>query len=302
MERMINWFRGRVRLRVVTAAPERFLNMCAERGIAFSDVRVITPTELELCVSPRGSAALSSLRGRGFEITSLSGAGAPYTAKKLRRRCALLLGVLLAAAAVWSSSLFIWDISVEGNETVHDWEILNALDALGVRPGAFGPSIDSERLSNEMLLRLHGLSWFAINVSGSRASVLVRERVMPPEITKPDEPSMVYAAKGGVITGMSVLDGTAVHRVGDTVSVGDVLVSGFTESVSGAVRLGRAAAEVRARTWYELTAEMPVRGYAKTYTGGKRTKTAVILGGRRINLYLNSGIVQGSYDKITKIT
>ena len=58
---------------------------------------------------------------------------------------------------------------------------------------------------------------------------------------------------------------------------------------------------VTARTWYALTAEMPLTVQRKVYSGEK-TRWAVVFGRHRVNFYGNSSIDGGDYDKIQKRT
>ena len=60
--------------------------------------------------------------------------------------------------------------------------------------------IKSEAISNDMLLKIPELSWIAVNISGSHADILVRERIPKPLIVDENAPTMVYAVKSGIIT------------------------------------------------------------------------------------------------------
>jgi similar to stage IV sporulation protein len=207
--------------------------------------------------------------------------------------------MLLMFLAVWGLSMFIWELDVHGNETVSSQEILEALEELGVGLGSFGPAVKSEAISNDMLLRIPKLSWIAVNISGSHADILVRERIPKPLIVDENAPTMVYALKSGIIAKMSVLEGARMFTEGETVQAGDVIVSGVMDSIASGKRIVHAMAEVQARTWYEIPAQTVLQTRKKEYTGKTKTKTAVIIAGIRINFYFNGGISFQNYDKIT---
>ena len=61
-------------------------------------------------------------------------------------------------------------------------------------------------------------------------------------------------------------------------------------------------AKVEARTWYNFSAKIPVNISIKEYTGAETDKKSVILGGKRLNLYLDSSIPYEKCDKITERT
>ncbi|SHH92551.1 similar to stage IV sporulation protein [Sporobacter termitidis DSM 10068] len=300
MKKAVNYIRGSVRVFVECPYPERLVNVCAQNDIEFWDLERVSPTVVHITMHIHGYRRLGALAEKaGFEIRQVQKTGVPFFLWKLRKRYVLLAGMLLMFLTVWGLSMFVWEIDVQGNETVSSQEILASLKELGVGIGSFGPTISSEAISNDMLLKIPELSWIAVNVRGSHADVLVRERLPKPDILDEKAPTMVYATKSGIITKMSVLEGARVCAEGSTVQAGDILVTGVMDSLSSGKRTVHAMAEVYARTWYELSAQMPLETTAKTYTGEKKTKTAVILAGKRINFYFNGGISFAHYDKMT---
>ncbi len=208
-------------------------------------------------------------------------------ARSLKKRLWLIIPMAMLLMAVWAASMFVWEINVYGNEEVPSWKILSVLKSHGVEIGTFGLSVDSETLANEILLDIPELSWFAININGSRAQVLVRERVEAPEVIDRKEPTAVYARKGGLVVHTNIMEGTLNVHPGDTVEEGQVLVTGVTGSISSGARLEHAMGEIYARTEYELTGTMPLKTYSKEYTGREEKRYAVIIGENRINLYFD---------------
>ena len=61
LKRMVNALRGSVRLEVSGAFPERFLNLCAQRGIVFWNVEWLEATRLRLTVTRQGSGPARAL-------------------------------------------------------------------------------------------------------------------------------------------------------------------------------------------------------------------------------------------------
>lgn len=301
MKKAVNFFRGSIRVSVECPYPERLVNVCAQNEIEFWDLKRLSATTVHITMFIGGYQRLRALADKaGFEIRQVKKTGVPFFLWKIRKRYVLVAGMLLMFLSVWGMSLFVWEIDVRGNKDVPPQLILQALHELGVGIGSFGPAIKSEAISNDMLLKIPQLAWIAVNVSGSHADVLVRERVPKPPITDENTPMMVCAVKSGIIAKMSVLEGANVFTVGDTVQAGDVIVTGIMNSLTSGRRSVHAMADVEARTWYELSCRMPLNTLSKTYTGETITKTALIFAGKRINLYLNGRISFDNYDKITK--
>ena len=286
-------------LEIVCPGVEAFLSRCARQNIPFWNVKKHDAVTLTLSAPDRETRAIRDLCRRcGGQMRILRRTGAGARVRSLRRRGALLAGLLLFCALVRIASLHIWQMEVLGNESVSDARILEELKDLGVGIGTFTFAVDSEALSRGMLTRIPELSWFAVNVAGSKAQVLVRERVSKPELYDPAEPKMVVAEKSGVIERIITLAGTKRLDRGSTVLAGEVIVSGVVEPLPGGRELVHASAQVYARTWYELSAEMPLQTVTKRSTGRKKTRYGLIVAGKRINFSPSSGIAWPCYDKI----
>jgi similar to stage IV sporulation protein len=285
--------RGGVPVEIECPYPERLLSDCARRGIVFRNLARNSSISFKAEMSARDVRRLRVLSGSGeFSMSAGRGKGAPAFLRAARRR---LLPVALLAVlflAIRASALFVWEIEVSGNVQTPTYVILGALREYGFGYGTFGPSVASEALADSMILDIPRLRWFAVNIRGSHADVLVRERVDRPELADTRAPAVVCASKGGLIIKMSVLEGAPVSAVGDVAAAGDILVT-------GAVRGRRAAAraEIWARTWYELAATAPDIS-EKRYTGAVKSVRYAIIAGKKINLSKNSGIEWDNYDKI----
>ncbi len=302
MKKAVNFFRGSVRATVECPYPERLVNLCALNDIEFWDFERADPTTVRLTMHIRGYRRLAGLAGKaGFSVTGVRKEGVPYFLWRFRKRYILLIGAAAVFVAVWAMSLFVWEIDVYGNEKVSKQQILSALGDVGVGIGSFGPTIVSEAISNDILLKIPELAWIAVNVYGSHADILVRERIEKPELLDKNAPTMVYAVKPGIIEKMSVLEGTGALKAGATAAAGDILISGIMDSLSNGRRTVHAMGEVWARTWYELSVAMPLETSVKSYTGETEKKTALIIAGKRLNLYFNAGISFPDYDKMTTI-
>ncbi|MBQ6540381.1 MAG: sporulation protein YqfD, partial [Oscillospiraceae bacterium] len=297
MERVTNYLRGSVRIRVRCRYPERFINICAKSGAEFWDMER-EGEDLVLTTHRRDYRFLRRRALMGdYDVTEAKTAGTVFFLRRFRRRYALLAGMLLTLCALWYASLFIWEIGVTGNETVPSAEILRELKELGVGVGTLRLTLDQDRISNEMLLRIPELCWLTVNTNGCRAEVKVREEIPKPEMVDEYVPTEVYAKKTGIIEKMTVLEGKKLVMPGDTVMAGDILVTGAMDSLSTGTRHVHAMGEIYARTLYSVSAAAPSAVNMKEYTGREKTKHALVIGGSRLNLYLSGGVSWEHYDK-----
>ena len=300
LERALHQLRGQVRVRVTSAYPERVLNLCGARHIAFWEVQWISPTEFTCRLGRQDWYRLRrAAKDLPCELKPEKKGGVPFFLGRFRRRYVLLACLALCAALLFFGSFFIWDFTVEGNTTVPSEEILRALEENDITLGTFGFSVDAENLRNHVLLEIPELSWITVNVSGCRAYVQVRERVPKPELVSKRTPSNVVARRAGLILKMQALAGGKCALAGTTVEQGQILISGVEDTDTFGARIGSGMGTVTARTWYTLTARMPMTVEQKAYTEETHTRYALIFGTHRIKFFSNSSDSGADYDTIS---
>ena len=306
--RLVNALRGSVRLEVEGAFPERFLNLCAQRGILFWNVEWMETTRLRLTVTRRGSRQAAALGERTLcTVTPAGRSGMPYFLARFKKRYAFWVGMGLSMAAVCVLSSFVLTIEVKGNTNVPTAQILTELRRQGLGIGTFGPGLDERTVGNKVLLQLPQLSWLSINLYGTRAEVLVREAVEAPELVDAQEYGSVVARASGIVTRVEALTGEAVVKVGDTVLEGETLISGTVHlegpAYSDKPEIGqiqvRASGRVYARTWRTMAAQLPLEAQVKRYTGEETNRWSVTALGRRTDFFGKGGISFDRYDKIS---
>ena len=300
---VLNRLRGQVRLRVECAFPERVLNLCGARDLAFWDLEWESDTAFTCRMSRRDYAALQRAAERlECRLTVVGREGAPFLLGRLRHRQALLVGLVGGGLALFLGSFFIWDFEIEGNEAVPEEQILRALEDCGVTIGTFGMSLDGESIRNHVLLEIPELSWIAVNVSGCQANVQVRERVEPPELVDEETPANVVARRAGLVLEVRDWNGMAAVLPGTAVTGGQLLISGVEDLETLGARVLAGTGSVQARTWYSLTTTIPLQMETKRYTGREKTVLSLVLGKQRIKFSSNSSISGEKYDKITQRT
>ena len=307
LQRLVNLLRGSVCLEVEGAFPERFLNLCAQRGILFWRVEWLETTRLRVTVTRGGSRQALLLGDRVLcSVTPVGRKGLPYFLARFRRRYAFLVGLTLSALAVCILSAFILTIEVKGNVNVTTAEILTELRRQGLGVGAFGPALDERTIGNKVMLQLPELSWLSINLYGTRAEVLVREAVPAPEVADESQTGSIVATASGIIIKIDALSGDALVKPGDTVVAGETLISGTVRLESapysadpymGSYQV-RASGQVWARTWRTLTASIPLEAQVKAYTGEEYTRWIFTCFGRDTVFSGKGGISFDRYDKI----
>ncbi len=299
MERISDWIRGRVELALFGAFPAGVLNSAAAEGLAFWNVE--SAGENTVCFHTRETCLpdFQRLAEKGAcELKILRRVGGRGARLRILHRPALLIGLAAMAALLVTSSLFVWDVQVRGTDRVSRAKVLRTLEDCGFGVGSFWPGLNTEILRSEVLLRLPEIGWMTVNVSGSRAVVAVAERTEKPEMYEDSAPGDLVASRDALVRRVNTLAGHPAVKEGQIVAKGQLLIGGDLESLTGECRRVRAKGAVMADTWYEISAVCPEKEQLKTPAGVPHSRFALIVGKKRVNLYIGSGKTIDGCDKI----
>lgn len=125
MRKLYDLARGTVKLRVSGPQPERILNFCAEHGIEFRSASPCRDFSMTFFAFSSDCPAIMSQNGKnGLEIELLAEKGGKKLVQNAKRRVALVVFTVVGVALAAISSLFLWNIEIEGNDKLSDAQIL----------------------------------------------------------------------------------------------------------------------------------------------------------------------------------
>lgn len=201
-----------------------------------------------------------------LDITLKSAEYETLSAKLIRYRfrVGIIAGVILVLLGGLYFSNVITSVEVEGNTTVSSEVILSALAELGVEKGAYIGDINFMLCENKLRLMIDDVSWAGIRRTGSRIVVQVTEIVAKPEMVLERIPCNVVSAKDAQITYTSVFDGMLMHKVGDYVPQGKLIISGVVQDDTGHTTIHHAMGEIKGI--YEETAVFEEQRDIRLYT------------------------------------
>ena len=283
------------------AAP--LLELCRRRALIYEDFQSREDGGISLRLRLPAARLLERLCAEyGIPLTVCGEGGLPRLLRRLLQRPGLLVGALLGTALYLLSQSVFWDIRISGNQTVSDRAVRESLAASGLTVGTPIRGFEADVTENTVLLYDDRLAWLSVNRKGTVAYVEVREAVKPPE-KEPDVPRDLVAARGGVIEYIELESGNVRVKAGQTVSVGEVLVSGLFDSTQAGVRIESAQARVFARTVRDFSVTIPLSYEQKVYltdangaNGGICQEKSVIFFGNHIKFSNKCGNVSGFCD------
>ena len=298
---MTFWTRaaGILRMELVSADPEGALRTLNNAGITLDEIAPRGALTLEFCLR-RGDypAAQALCRKRGDSLRVLGRQGLYYAVGTLWRRKLLLAGLLFLVGLTALLPTRVLFFRVEGNRTVPTAKVLWEAERRGLSFGASRRGVRSERIKNALLDAIPELEWVGVNTNGCTAVISVRERaVSAPEPEPKHQVGNIVAAMDGYILSVTVTQGTGQVEPGQAVKKGEILISGYTDC-GICIQATQAEGEILAQTRRQLEAVTPAAYQKKGAVTGTKRAYSLLLGKKRIFFWKDSGILEGSCDRI----
>ncbi|MCI8991413.1 MAG: sporulation protein YqfD [Eubacterium sp.] len=223
----MKFFRGFLLVQVNGFSPERFLNLCSNKGIELWNM---TPVNggCSFCLSVQAFRELRPLlRKSGTRIKILRKYGLPFLLFRYRKRKMLFGGIAVAVCLmVWLSG-FIWNIDVVGNTAYSKEAILDYLMEAGVSSGSRIKEIDCDQLETALRTDLGEISWVSVSIDGTKMTVELSESRNVGKQASDDDFAPVYdlvALKDATVYSIITRAGTPYVQAGTEVKAGDLLV------------------------------------------------------------------------------
>ena len=274
--------RGYVAFTVIGKYPERFLNITARNHIRLWDVQR-KEDGFTACMYRSDYRRIRPLaRGAGVCLHMHKKHGLPSFISRYRDRAGVVIGACAFVITVFVMSLFIWSIDITGLDTVSRTQMLADLREHGLYVGAFKPSIDSQQVARDIMLECREIGWMAVNISGSYASVEIKEEAPPPEVEDISVPCNIKAKCDGLILRIEAEEGETMLAEGSGVIEGQLVVSGVRTAEQGESRLVHAQARIYARTKREASFSVSAVSKNLIPNGETAVRKSLMLFGLRI--------------------
>lgn len=224
--KLYNYFCGTIQIEIFGEFSERFLNILAAEKIKFWKVKKINEYIYVECYK-KDILKIKKLRRKAFvTVKIISKFGFPLVLNKYKNRYGIAVGIALFFILLLIFSNHLWVINVNGNKDINSKEVINSLYSLNVTEGMKLSKIDTDVLKQKLILSSDNISWASLNIEGCVLNVNISE--FNDSFTFDNPPCNLIALSDGIITKMNIHSGNYVVRIGQTVTKGQVLVSGIT--------------------------------------------------------------------------
>lgn len=275
-------------LNVLLELGESYRNICSDENTASVDLAY-----------PSALRAQKLCQDRYIEADVLLFYGVPYWFFGLIKRPGIIVGIIIAVALSFIGSNVLWDVRIEGNETLAETEIKEVLAEHDIRPGVWINKLDIGEIQTDIERENSEIAWISVNVIGTVAYVELVEERKPKAQNKPEgDGSNLVALRDGVIIGFEVIAGEPVAEIGQTVRAGELLVGGLIDSERAGYRAIESEGKVFALTEYVFEVEIPYEYTVKIPEKNEICEISMIFFSFRQKIFKKGGFLGSEYDTI----
>ena len=284
IKKIINYIYGYLRIVVEGYYIERFINICRNRNYMMWNIKKVNDINIALNIEIKHFKEICKIAKKTqCKISIKAKRGLPFFLNKYKKRKLFALFLIFVLAIIFLSSRFVWNIEIIEENGLTIENIMEDIQEAGLKTGILKNDVDTKGIINKVRLERDDIAWMGIELKGTNAIVRLVKADEKPEIVDEDEYCNIVSNKNGVITKINAQDGTANVKVGDTVSVGDVLINGWMEGKYTGIRYVHAKGEIEARVWYTMNKTIQYTTTEKQYTGNMETNYGIKMNNFKIN-------------------
>jgi len=278
---------------------ERFINMCSTKGIKIWGIKRKKSGLLECNISIKDFKRIRNISKKSkCKVKIQRKEGFNFILNKYKKRKVFVVALLIIALLIIINSMFIWNIELICEGEIDRNELLNQLSVLGVDVGKSKFDINTKEIENQIRLLRNDIAWIGIEITGTNLRVELVKSVEKPEIINENEYCNIVSDYDGIITKISVKNGTALVKENDIITKGQLLVIGMIEGKHVEDKCVHADAEIEAKVWKTFKKKIYLTSREKQKTGNEENKFQIEIKNFKINLYKNDTNFK-MYDKIT---
>ncbi len=301
---LLRYIQGYLKIRVTGYSPERFLNLCKNKKINVWGLEA-GHNAYDMYIKVSGFRKLKPiLRKTQTKVSILERYGLPFFFHHYRKRKLFFTGIFTCLIIIYSMTFFIWNIDLEGNQTITDDVLIEYLESEHIFHGMSKRDVNCEQIVKDIRKTFDEIIWVSASLDGTRLFIHVKENA-DTFIRDNEEqlPSDIIADKAGTVVEMITRNGVPQVVVGSVISQGDLLVSGTVDVLND-------AKEVVSHTYVSADADITLQTMVtyedyiekvyeqKKYTDKKRTLSYLKFGKRKLQFGLKKNKFKNKDQKV----
>jgi similar to stage IV sporulation protein len=209
--------------------PERFFNLCKNREIRLWNIEKRQEGYV-FYLSVKDYKRLKPIVRKTKTRPKIRvKKGLPFLLQRLKKRVGLLIGGILFCGLLYTYSLFLWSIEIEGGYTHTEVALKKYLKTIEVEVGKRKSQLDCTAIEEALRKEYKDIGWVSCEIKGSKMVIKIKETLLVEEKEDNEDPIHLIAPAEGEIASIIVRKGTLMVRKGDKVAAGDILISGIVD-------------------------------------------------------------------------
>lgn len=286
MQKFLLFLKGYIFISVTGFAPERFVNLCGNRGIFLWGISKKEDSYFMYMKLQDFFKIAPLVRKTKTKVVLRKRIGLPFLMPEIYKRKMFMLGCMVTFFLWYLSSLFVWKIDLQGNVKLTEEDMIRTLREAGVSVGAKLSQMNYEELEKFLRQKYSDIIWISVKQNGTIIEIAIRENqtISPPVKEEETTPCNLVAATNGIVKEMVVRSGIPLVSIGTEVSRGDVLVQGSIpiyndDGTLRSITQVKADADIWIETEEPVHIELPKIYTQREYTGRYYKNLALISSG-----------------------
>lgn len=225
------WLTGNVKIKITGFSTERFINLCKNREIEIWGVKNYGKYQVMLIKRTDFPRLKPILHKTKTKVVILKKYGLPFFIHKYRKRKLFFAGIIFFVIILYVMSLFIWNIQITGNYSRTTELLTSFLKENGIEYGMQKKKVKCEEIETLLRENFDDITWASARMEGTSLILSVKESEESQSIDINDQQrifkySDIIADEDGTVASIITRNGNPYVKKGDTVSKGQILISG----------------------------------------------------------------------------
>lgn len=229
MQKLFLFIHGYIYIRISGFAPERFVNLCGNRGIFLWGIQKEDEVYFMYMKLKDFFLIAPLVRKTKVKVVLLKRIGLPFLVPEIYKRKFFMLGLVTTFWLWWLSSFFVWKIELVGNVQITKEDILRTLQEENVMVGGMVKNVNYEELEKFLRNTYNEIIWISVKQNGTILQINIKENTAIVELPLEEKACDLVATVDGTIKEMVVRKGVPLFSIGQQVKTGDVIISGKIE-------------------------------------------------------------------------
>lgn len=204
----------------------RFINLCNNNGIDIWNVNK-GDTGIYLYATINSLYQMKKIcRKCGGRLKIQKKTGLPFLLRKYSGKAGYLVGFFVYLGLLYIMSLYVWNISFDGNFSHTDYEITGFLKTENIKSGDRVKTLDCDKIEFLLRQKYSDVTWVSAEIKGTKLIIHMMENYDKNIAVAEDKPYNLVSDVDGRIASVVTRAGVCMISPGEDVKKGQMLISG----------------------------------------------------------------------------